>query len=59
MLKDRADLKPETASDLDVLIARINRVRTPRAWVYKEQLHEILERKQINVVRQMLKHWPT
>jgi transposase len=33
--------------------------RTARAWAYKEQLREILERKQINVVRDMLKHWCT
>ncbi|MFP5419027.1 MAG: transposase, partial [Gammaproteobacteria bacterium] len=30
-----------------------------RAWVYKEQLREILDRKQINVVRAMLEHWCT
>ena len=57
LLKDRADLKPEAAADLDALIARMTRVRTARAWVYKEQLREILDRKQINVVRAMLKHW--
>jgi hypothetical protein len=34
-------------------------VRTARAWLYKEQLREILERKQINVVRSMLEHWCT
>ena len=27
-----------------------------RAWAYKEQLRENLERKLINVVRQMLRH---
>jgi transposase len=59
LLKDRASLKPEAAADLDALIARMNTVRTARAWVYKEQLQEILERKQINVVRQMLLHWCT
>jgi len=55
--KDRADLEPDAAADLDALIARMTRVRTARAWAYKEQLREILERKQINVVRDMLKHW--
>jgi transposase len=59
LLKDRAALKPEAAADLDALIGRMTRVRTARAWVYKEQLREILERKQINVVRQMLLHWCT
>ena len=28
-----------------------------QTWSYKEQLREILERKQINVVRAMLMHW--
>jgi transposase len=57
LLKDRASLRPE--ADLYALIARMTTVRTARAWVYKEQLREILERKQINVVREMLKHWCT
>jgi len=59
LLKDRANLKHEAAADLDALIARMTRVRTARAWVYKEQLREILERKQINVMREMLLHWCT
>ena len=59
LLKDRASLRPAAAADLDALIARMTTVRTARAWVYKEQLREILERKQINVVRAMLLHWCT
>jgi len=59
LLKDRASLRPEAAADLDALIARMTTVRTARAWVYKEQLREILERKQINVVRAMLQRWCT
>jgi len=59
LLKNRASLKPEAAADLDVLIARMATVRTARAWVYKEQLRQILARKQINVARDMLKHWCT
>ena len=59
LLKDRSRLKPEAAADLDALIARMTTVRTARAWLYKEQLREILERKQINVVRAMLAHWCT
>ena len=59
LLKDRADLKPDAVADLDALIARMSRVRTARAWAYKEQLREILERKQINVVRAALQHWCT
>ena len=57
LLKDTAKLKPEAAADLDALIARMTVKRTARAWSYKEQLREILERKQINVVRAMLAHW--
>ena len=57
LLKDRSRLKPEAAADLDALIARLTTVRTARAWLYKEQLREILGRKQINVVRGMLEHW--
>ncbi len=59
LLKDTTKLKPEAAADLDALIAKMSVKRTARAWVYKEQLREILERKQINVVRAMLAHWCT
>ncbi|WP_292977881.1 ISL3 family transposase [Nitrosomonas sp.] len=59
LLKDRASLRPAATADLDALVARMTTVRTARAWVYKEQLREILERRQINVVRAMLKHWCT
>ena len=57
LLKDRSRLKPEAAAELDELIAKMVAVRTARAWIYKEQLREILDRKQINVVRSMLQHW--
>jgi transposase len=59
LLKDASKLKPEAAADLDALIARMTVKRTARAWSYKEQLREILDRKQINVVRSMLEHWCT
>jgi len=59
LLKDTAKLKPAAAADLDALIAKMTVKRTARAWVYKEQLREILDRKQINVVRAMLEHWCT
>jgi transposase len=59
LLKDRSRLSAEAAADLDALIAKMTTVRTARAWVYKEQLREILERKQINVVRAMLQRWCT
>jgi transposase len=59
LLKDSAKLKPEAAADLDALIAKLTVKRTARAWVYKEQLREILDRKQVNVVRVMLERWCT
>lgn len=57
LLKDKSKLKPEAAAELDALVAKVNLKRTARAWVYKEQLREILGRKQVNVVRSMLTHW--
>ena len=36
------------------LLAKLTTKRTPPAWVYREQLREILDRKQINVVAAML-----
>lgn len=59
LLRDRASLTPEARADLDALIAQVTTRRTARAWLYKEQLREILERKQINVVRDMLTQWTT
>jgi transposase len=59
LLKDRSKLHPEAAADLDELVAKMTTVRTARAWSYKEQLRQILERRQINVVRAMLRHWCT
>ena len=59
LLKDRSRLLPAAAADLDALIAKMTTVCTARAWLYKEQLREILERKQINVVRGMIEHWCT
>ena len=51
LLKDHSDLKPEAAADLDALIARMT---TVRADLYNEPLRELLDSKQINVVRHML-----
>lgn len=59
LLKDRSRLNTRDSADLDALITRMTTVRTARAWVYKEQLREILERKQVNVVRDMLQYWCT
>lgn len=57
LLKDRAALAPQAALELDALIAHMSTVRTARAWHYKEQLRAILERKQVNVVRALLRYW--
>jgi len=39
--------------------ATIEVTEPARAWLYREQLREILDRKQINVVSAMLKRWCT
>jgi len=59
LLRDRASLTPDARADLDALIAQATTKRTARAWLYKEQLREILDRKQVNVVRNMLTQWAT
>lgn len=57
LLKDRASLKPAQRADLDALLAHITSKRTARAWLYREQLREILNRKQPNIVRRLLRQW--
>jgi len=57
LLKDRDKLSDQGRADLDALIAKAATKRTARAWLYREHLREILERKQINVVSRMLKQW--
>jgi transposase len=59
LLKDRDKLHPEQRSDLDALVAQYTSKRTARAWLYREQLRDILNRKQINVVSTMLSQWCT
>lgn len=59
LLRDRASLTAEGRADLDAFVAQVATKRTARAWLYKEQLREIMERKQVNVVRAMLKQWAT
>ena len=46
-------------ADLDALIAQAASKRTARAWLYREHLRDILDRKQINVVTAMLRQWCT
>lgn len=57
LLKSRDRLSPEQRADLDALVAKAPGKRTARAWLYREQLREILQRKQVNVVRRMLRQW--
>jgi len=59
LLKDRNSLNAEQCADLDALIAHVTTKRTAKAWLYREQLRDILERKQINVVSAMLWQWCT
>lgn len=57
LLKDRSKLSGADRADLDALIASAATKRTARAWLYRESLRDILERKQINVVSAMLSQW--
>jgi transposase len=59
LLKDRGRLTEESRADLDALIAQAATKRTARAWLYREHLRDILDRKQINVVSAMLRQWCT
>jgi transposase len=59
LLKDRSRLSDARRADLDALLANLTTKRTARAWQYREDLREILNRKQINVVRDMLRQWCT
>lgn len=59
LLKDRSTLAAAQRADLDALLAHMTTNRTARAWQYREQLREILSRKQPNVVRALLKQWCT
>ena len=59
LLRDYADLSASARIDLDALLARLTTQRTARAWLYREQLREILDRKQVNVVSAMLWQWCT
>jgi hypothetical protein len=47
LLKDRSKLSREQAMDLDRLVIQFTTKRTARAWLYREQLRNILDRKQI------------
>ena len=59
LLKDRQHLSPAARADLDAVASQLTTKRTARAWAYREQLREILNRKQSNVVRLLLAQWCT
>ena len=59
LLKDKSKLSPDQARDLDRLVVQFTTKRTARAWLYREQLRDILDRKQINIVSAMLAQWCT
>jgi len=59
LLKDRSKLNADQIADLDALVAQYTTRRTARAWLYREQLRDILDRKQFNVVSDMLAQWCT
>ncbi|MBL8470800.1 MAG: transposase, partial [Rhodocyclaceae bacterium] len=42
LLKDRDRLNEQQRADLDAFVRRAPSKRTARAWVYREQLREIL-----------------
>jgi transposase len=59
LLKNHKSLAPDQRKDLDHLLAQITTKRTARAWLYREHLREILNRKQIHVMRRLLLQWTT
>ena len=59
LLKERDPLNAAQRGYLDALLANVTTKRTARAWLYREQLRDILDRKQINVVCAMLEQWCT
>jgi len=59
LLKDRSNMNASQCAYLDALITHITTKRTARTWLYREQLREVLERKQINVVSSLLAQWCT
>jgi transposase len=59
LLKSYDKLNREEQADLNGLLCQLAVKRTARAWSYREQLREILDRKQFNVVSSMLHQWCT
>ena len=59
LLKEASSLTKEARQERESLVVDVTVCRTARAWTYREQLREILQRKQPNVVREALLYWCT
>jgi transposase len=59
LLKHRSKLSIAQRSELDTLLSHLTTTRTARTWQYREQLREILTRRQPTVVRILLRQWCT
>jgi len=57
LLKDRGDLSDKGRADLDAIIAKAATKRTARAWLYRENLREILDITHSDLVSPMLRQW--
>jgi transposase len=57
LLKNRGKLTAAQRTELDGRLARMITTRTARAWHCREQLRDILTRKQPNVVPLLLNRW--
>jgi transposase len=57
LLKDRRAVRGAQRHELDALLAKMTTKRTARAWHYREQLRDIMTRKQPNIVRALLNRW--
>jgi len=57
LLKGKENLTDNQQTSIDGVKAKLTTCRTTRAWQMKENLRDLLGRKQINVVKAMLKSW--
>jgi len=57
LLKGKGNLTDNQQTSIDGVKAKLTTCRTARAWQMKENLRDLPGRKQINVVKAMLKSW--
>jgi transposase len=55
LLQDRDSLTPAGRADLDALVAQVTTKRTARAWLYREQLRDILDRSKVEPMKEVAK----